>query len=82
MAATFKKILSGSGKLIQIVTGTDGGRAAWHCVLVEKAELKNFMETVDGTSSVNVETFGRILESGWGDTPPQDVLDRLADEYM
>jgi hypothetical protein len=33
-------------------------------------------------NDIPVDAYGRILRSGWGAKPPQEVLDELAAEYM
>ena len=81
MASALNKILSGNGNLIQIVTGKDRGEDAWHCVLVVKNLIKNFHESMND-NDIPVDAYGRILRSGWGAKPPQEVLDELAAEYM
>lgn len=81
MTSVLKKILSDNGNLVQIVTGKDHGEHAWHCVLVKKQYLDIFNQTLtDDTIPLN--TYGQILKSGWGEMPPEDILEELAEEYI
>lgn len=81
MASALNKILSKSGNLIHIVTAEDRGVEAWYCVLVNKNSVKEFSESMND-NNIPVDAYGRILKSGWGDTPPEEVLQELQNEYM
>lgn len=81
MASALNKILSNSGNLIHIVTAKDLGEDAWYCVLLNKSQVKDYYESMND-NSVPVNAFGKILQSGWGKYPPQEVLDELAKEYI
>ena len=57
---------------IYLVRGKDTGKQAWHYVLVKKALLPLFLRRTNG-GKVDVSDFGRILKSGWGKDPPEEV---------
>ena len=57
---------------IYLVRGKDRGKPAWHYVLVEKALLPLFLRRTNG-GSLDVADFGRVLKSGWGKDPPENV---------
>lgn len=63
-----------------IIRGTSRGRRAWHMVLVpyDKIALTN---SLDGTTTMDCNKLGRIIKSGWGEDPPQEILDELAKLY-
>lgn len=66
------------------VTGTDQGRPAWHYVLVDEDKLEEYYALFhDGASPrVDVAKYGKVLESGWGEQPPEDVVDKFGAYYM
>ena len=55
-----------------LVRGKDRGKPAWHYVLVEKALLPLFLRRTKG-GRLDVADFGRVLTSGWGKDPPEDI---------
>ena len=57
---------------IYLVRGKDRGEPAWHYVLVKKALLPLFLRRANG-GRLDVADFGRVLESGWGKDPPEDI---------
>ena len=57
---------------IYLVRGKDTGKPAWHYVLGKKALLPLFLRRTNG-GKVDVSDFGRILKSGWGKDPPEDI---------
>ena len=62
--------------LVNLVRGKDKGRKAWHYVLIEKDLEEDFSEKV-ATGTVNVAEYGHVIESGWGDDPPSDLVNNL-----
>lgn len=81
MASAINRILSSNGSLVQVVTGFDRGESAWHCVLVNKSQFKDFQESMNDNNA-SVDEYARVLCSGWGDFPPETVLKELQDQYM
>ena len=57
---------------IYLVRGEDRGKPAWHFVLVAKDLVSFFLRRTNG-SSLDVTDFGRVLKSGWGKDPPEDI---------
>ena len=60
------------GERFYLVRGKDRGKPAWHYVLVKKALLPLFLRRAKG-GNVDVADFGRVLKSGWGKDPPEDI---------
>jgi hypothetical protein len=50
-------------------------------VLVTKNLVKNFHESMND-NDIPVDAYGRIIRSGWGTAPSEEVLKELAAEYM
>lgn len=61
---------------VYTVRGKDRGRDAWHYVFVDNEKKKDFLEKAK-TRKMDVEDFGKILYSGWGDGPPKKLIDQV-----
>ena len=61
------------------VRGEDQGRPAWHYVLVvdDQDTIDRFKELTMGENAgkgtINMNDYGQVLKSGWGEEPPNDV---------
>ena len=58
--------------LVYLVRGKDRGRPAWHYVLVDEGRENTFNEAVS-SGTVDVAVYGKVVQSGWGKDPPDDV---------
>ena len=72
---------------VYLVRGKDRGRLAWHYVLLvdDEETIKIFKEKTQGeaagTQSIDVNSFGQVLKSGWGKEPPNQVRDWIEKNY-
>lgn len=64
-----------------LVRGKDRGRPAWHYVTVEKPLLGLFHKRTNG-GKLDVADFGIVLESGWGENPPEWKAAELVDKSI
>ncbi|XP_019849065.1 PREDICTED: uncharacterized protein LOC109580417 isoform X2 [Amphimedon queenslandica] len=69
---TWNDYLSNKYHLVYKVCGKDKGYAAWHYVLVDEEKFVDFKAQV-ATGSIDLSKYGKILESGWGKDPPEDI---------
>lgn len=61
-------------------TGTDQeGRTAWYFILLEQGKKERFAK--EYTGEVDLTHYGRILASGFGETPPKEVLELMKEQY-
>lgn len=74
------KFQSSRGDLVYLVRGDDAGRDVWHYVLVDKAKLPLFKRMVT-SSSIDVAEYGQVLYSGWGKEPPQEITEKVKQQY-
>lgn len=65
---------------IYLVRGKDRGKSAWHYVLVDKEKREMFLAK-SRTGSIDVADYGEILYSGWGEDPPQAIVDKVNEEF-
>ena len=66
-----------SSQRVFLVRGKDGGRPAWHYVLLHegKDNRVEFLRRID-KGQIDVAQFGFVLLSGWGEDPPDDIKRR------
>ena len=57
---------------VYLVRGEDKGKPAWHYVLVD-AEKENVFKNEVGSGSIDVAMFGKIVVSGWGKDPSDEI---------
>ena len=71
------------GERIQLVRGKDHGRAAWHYVLFndDPEKTREFYQAV-ASGHFDVAGYGKLLKSGWGRDPPQEVVDEINRPYQ
>ena len=67
---------------LYIVRGRDKDKAAWYCVQVDKMKLPAFQADMKSKPDIiHLDSYGKVLYSGWGDNPPQDILDAIRNEF-
>lgn len=74
------KLMKRRGEYVYLVRGKDRGKPAWHYVLIEKMKLPIFLEMVKG-ESIDVAKYGKVLYSGWGEDPPEDIVKKVEEEF-
>jgi hypothetical protein len=72
-----KKALEGK---VFLIRGKDNGRAAWHYVLVSPEKIKELRHQKSGTN-IDVTDFGKIIRSGWGENPSEEIEKEIEEEY-
>ena len=75
-----ERIQSEPGERLHLVRGKDKGRQAWYYVLVDQLKVTLFLAMINRGSS-NLEDYGEILFSGWGENPPEKVVAKIKKEY-
>ncbi|XP_013397076.1 ankyrin-1-like [Lingula anatina] len=65
---------------VYLVRGKDGERPAWHYVLVKRKLLADYLVKTNG-GSLDVADYGKVLHSGWGKDPPDDIVKKITDKY-
>ena len=71
-----------TAKKVFLVRGKDNDRPVWHYVLLADYDdaVRSSREKMR-RESINVEECGQIIESGWGQDPPEDVVIKLQEKY-
>ncbi len=71
---------SSKADLVYLVKGIDDNRNAWYYVLVERLKVSLFLKALND-DIIHLENYGKILYSAYGDHPPEDITNKLKDEY-
>lgn len=72
---------------IFLVKGDDRDRPAWYYVLVvdDDEKMRLFIEKIQKTNaverSIDLTNYGQVLESGWGEDPPNIIHDSIEKQY-
>lgn len=75
-----EKLQNSQGELVYLVRGKNKGREVWHYILVDKAKLPIFSAKVK-SGALDIAEYGKILYSGYGKNPPQDIIDAIKKQY-
>lgn len=63
-----------------LVRGRDRGKHAWHYVVLHKSKRDKFL--VDSRKgAIDVSEYGKIVSSGWGKDPPEDIKKEMEALY-
>jgi len=74
-------LISTRGDLCYKIVGRDiTGEIAWYYVLVDKEKKDAFLKHKPG-DSYNIEDYGKIISSGYGEAVPEDVQEMLKEKY-
>ncbi len=75
------RIIRERGNLLYLVTGNDSsGQPAYYYILVDKPKLQPFLAAFT-KDDLELTDYGRIIQSGYGEHPPQDVEAEIKKKY-
>jgi hypothetical protein len=66
--------------LVYLVTGTDREKSAWYYVLVDRLKVRMFLQAMK-SSSINLDDFGKVIYSAYGEKPPEEITNKVKEEY-
>ena len=69
-----------AGDRVYCVRGKDRGDPAWHYVLVDEDKEQAFRDKLK-SGTIDVADYSKVLYSGWGKDPPQNIIDKIDDHY-
>ncbi|XP_013380832.1 ankyrin-2-like [Lingula anatina] len=69
------------GTIVYKVWGKDRERPACHYVLVKRKLFADFSVKLNVTI-LDVEDYGKVLHSGWGKEPPDDIVKKIQETYV
>ncbi len=76
------QIIAKKGHLIHKLKAKDStGRWAYYFVLVEPQRETAFMSAIDGDGMIDLEDFGKVVASCYGEEPNEETKTFLKDKY-
>jgi hypothetical protein len=76
------QIIAKKGHLIHKLKAKDStGRWAYYFVLVEAPRETAFLESIKGDGTVDLEEYGKVIASCYGEEPSDEVKDFLKERY-
>lgn len=75
-------LIGGLGHLIHKLKAKDSsGRWAYYFVLVMPKNEKSFLSSIDGDGTIDLEDYGKVVDSCFGEEPTEEVRDNLKRKY-
>lgn len=76
------QIIAKKGHLIHKLKAKDStGRWAYYFVLVEAPREAAFMKAIEGDGMIDLEDFGKVVASCYGEVPNEETKKLLKDKY-
>ncbi len=75
-ATSRNKILKAADN-IYLSVGTYNSKYTWHYVDIDKLKLPIFLNDIKNKNKIDVAQYGKILFSGWGKEPPEDIKKKI-----
>jgi len=76
------KEIARSGHLIHKLKAKDTtGRWAYYFVYVQAAKERLFLKAIEGDGTVDLEKYGKVIASCYGEEPTQEIKDFLKEKY-
>lgn len=74
--------VSSKGHLIHKLKAKDTtDRWAYYFILVQPTKEKAFLKSIEGDGKIDLEDFGKVVASCYGEEPSQEVRDYLNEKY-
>ncbi len=82
MSSFVDKIVAKKGHLIHKLKAKDStGRWAYYFVLVEPPKEQAFLSALESDQSIDLEEYGKVIASNYGEEPSDEVRQMLKDKY-
>lgn len=77
-----EKIKRQNLNLIYLIHSKVNNISAWHYLEVKKEKLPIFLKNANNNApNLDLPLYGNILFSGWGDSPPDSIIQRINTDY-
>ncbi|MDX1975727.1 MAG: hypothetical protein SFT92_08670 [Rickettsiales bacterium] len=82
MTSFAQKMAAPSADDLYLVRGgcDHSGRPAWYFVQVDSPKTQAFLRAVR-SGNINLQSFGKIIDSGYGEQPPELVVEFMRKNY-
>lgn len=74
------KIIAQDGGAVRYLTATEAGQACWFYLRISEQHYSEYQQKLK-QKAMNIRDYGEIVESGWGEYPPEDVIDRMKKQF-
>ncbi len=76
------QVIAKKGHLIHKLKAKDStGRWAYYFVLVEPPKEQSFLKAIQGEGMIDLEDYGKVIASCYGEEPSQDIKDMMKERY-
>jgi hypothetical protein len=76
------RLIAGQGHLIHKLKAKDTtGRWAYYFVLVIEAREPAFLKAIEGDGTIDLEDYGKVVASCYGEEPTAEVKEYLKSKY-
>ncbi len=76
------KLIAKKGHLVHKLKAKDStGRWAYYFVLVEPPREQAFMQAIESKGTIDLEDFGKVIASCYGEEPSDEVKEYLKEKY-
>jgi len=76
------QLVAKKGHLVHKLKAKDStGRWAYYFVLVESAREQNFLNALKSEETIDLEDFGKVIASCYGEEPNEQIKKMLKDKY-
>lgn len=76
------KLIAKKGHLVHKLKAKDStGRWAYYFVLVEPPRESAFMQAIESKGTIDLEDFGKVIASCYGEEPNEEVRTYLKEKY-
>ncbi|MDX1974363.1 MAG: hypothetical protein SFT92_01675 [Rickettsiales bacterium] len=75
-----QKILRERGNEIRFIRAVEDDKPCWFYLKLDPSKVMEYEQKIKN-GDLHVREYGHIIESGWGNYPPADVVGFMIDEY-
>lgn len=76
----FVELIQSGNMSLYLTQGLSGDMPVWHYVKIYKQQVPIFLDAIK-TGTLDVAHHGKVIISGWGKEPPEDVKARIRKKY-
>ena len=80
MSSFSEKILANKASKLFLVRGVSSEKPVWHFILVDELKLALYEKAV-AFDSIDLANYGKVLHSGWGENPPEEIVQKLRTQF-
>ncbi|GEM_PF-1989303 len=75
-----QRLINKTGGEIRFLTARENGAECWFYLQLSPEQFADYEKNLR-VGSMNIRDYGEILESGWGEYPPEDMVIYMQQTY-